>query len=166
MSEKSTVAVRRMSIRRDLQQVLDMQEDTYSTNFPGFHCSARFIHEFEQLLRFADRSRVEGLYVAELPGRGIVGFLWVSALWLEHEAVQDVVLVKDISVVPEARGQGVGRRLMEEAEAFAQVHGAERVTLQVTASNEPAVALYRSLGYEVDRYYMSKATDVPDGEAG
>jgi len=164
MTEDPTVLVRRMSIRRDLRQVLDMQEDTYRTSFPGFRYGDSFIREFEQLIRFADRTRTEGLFVAQVAERGVVGFVWVSALWLEHEAVQDVALIKDICVEPEARRLGIGRRLMEEAEAFARLHGAERITLQVTATNEPAVALYRSLGYEVERYYMSKATDYPEAD--
>jgi len=145
-----------MDMRRDLAIVLAMQEDTYRGNFPGFRFSQAFLDEFRQVLRYAARSSDEALYVAERDDSGVVGFLWVCIMWLDYEETQRVALVKNVSVTPPARRQGIGRRLMLEAEAFAQRKGATKLTLQVTTSNVPAVELYRSLGYEVERYYMSK----------
>lgn len=52
-----------------------------------------------------------------------------------------------MGLVKEHRGQGHGRQLMEAALAAAKALGLERVELEVFASNAPALALYRSLGF-------------------
>ena len=71
-----------------------------------------------------------------------------------------------IGVVPAARGRGVGRALMEAVLAEAP----PIVTLEVIEQNEPAIALYRSLGFEHARFLevWSLAGDVapPDAEVG
>ena len=46
------------------------------------------------------------------------------------------------------RGQGFGRRTMLSALKWAHLRGAAEAWLQVEADNEPALALYRSLGFE------------------
>jgi ribosomal protein S18 acetylase RimI-like enzyme len=48
---------------------------------------------------------------------------------------------------PEARGKGLGRKLVTSLLHWAVENGAEQVFLQVEASNEPAKTLYRSLGF-------------------
>ena len=45
------------------------------------------------------------------------------------------------------RGRGLGRRLAVETIAAARRAGIERVELEVFASNGPAIALYRNLGF-------------------
>jgi ribosomal protein S18 acetylase RimI-like enzyme len=52
-------------------------------------------------------------------------------------------------VSPEARGQRVGRALVEELVRVARAtEGLEQILLTVMADNAPAVALYRKLGFE------------------
>jgi len=50
-------------------------------------------------------------------------------------------------VLPAVRGRGVGRRLAEAAIAAAKAQGAERIELEVFASNTRAIALYERLGF-------------------
>jgi ribosomal protein S18 acetylase RimI-like enzyme len=52
-----------------------------------------------------------------------------------------------MGLLPEVRGRGVGRRLAEAAIAAAKGQGAERIELEVFASNTRAVALYERLGF-------------------
>jgi ribosomal protein S18 acetylase RimI-like enzyme len=52
-----------------------------------------------------------------------------------------------IGIVAEARGRGLGRRLMTEAIGAARRNGMERIELEVFASNTRAIALYESLGF-------------------
>jgi N-acetylglutamate synthase len=54
----------------------------------------------------------------------------------------------DIVVAPQARGKGHGRRLVEGLLRLAAREGADRAYLQVRISNQPAIRLYRSLGFE------------------
>ena len=58
-------------------------------------------------------------------------------------------LVIGMYVSPAARGQGAARALLQAAIEQAQARGGiERLTLTVTEGNEPALHLYRSLGFE------------------
>lgn len=53
----------------------------------------------------------------------------------------------NITVAPQARGRGLGRRLLEQVCAEARTRGAERLFLEVRASNTPARTLYTSNGF-------------------
>lgn len=59
-------------------------------------------------------------------------------------------ILNDLYVVPEARGRGVGRMLLERARAHARATGAVRVTLSTAADNARAQGLYESFGYRRD----------------
>jgi ribosomal protein S18 acetylase RimI-like enzyme len=52
-----------------------------------------------------------------------------------------------MAVSPESRGKGTGRRLAEAAIARARERGAEQVELFSNTVLEPAISLYRSLGF-------------------
>jgi RimJ/RimL family protein N-acetyltransferase len=75
------------------------------------------------------------------------------------------------------RGRGLGRRLAVETIRAAQRDGIERIELDVFASNEPAIALYRALGFSTegvkrrarkldgrydDNVFMALVADAPD----
>jgi ribosomal protein S18 acetylase RimI-like enzyme len=62
----------------------------------------------------------------ELPGAA-----WLFALWVD----------------PEARGSGLGARLIEEIAGWAREQGATRLDLSVTTNNGPAAALYARTGF-------------------
>ena len=62
-----------------------------------------------------------------------------------------------VGVVPEARGKGIGRAIMERAIDFAASAGRTALTLIVDARNKPALALYSALGfraYETRQVYL------------
>ncbi|MEQ8438562.1 MAG: GNAT family N-acetyltransferase [Ilumatobacter fluminis] len=50
-------------------------------------------------------------------------------------------------VAPDARGAGIGGRLMQAAEAWGEDRGVTRYELWVTEANQAAVRFYESLGY-------------------
>lgn len=52
-----------------------------------------------------------------------------------------------IGVRPEMRGRGIGKQLIAELRQHAQLHGVERIFLEMRENN-PAVALYRRVGFE------------------
>ena len=52
-----------------------------------------------------------------------------------------------IGMLPEVRGRGLGRRLMQAALTAARERGMERIELEVFASNTRAIALYERLGF-------------------
>ena len=55
--------------------------------------------------------------------------------------------VHDLAVVPEWRGQGVGRSLLTAAEQRAREGGCCRLTLEVLEPNGPARILYERFGF-------------------
>lgn len=57
----------------------------------------------------------------------------------------------DVFTHPEARNQGLARLLCEHLLLLASSHGARMAYLQVDAGNQPALAVYRRLGF-VDGY--------------
>jgi GNAT superfamily N-acetyltransferase len=58
-----------------------------------------------------------------------------------------VAEIKRMFVVPEARGRGFGRQLLEGLEAAAADLGYERVRLDTAPSMPLAMAMYRRAGY-------------------
>lgn len=79
--------------------------------------------------------------VARRAGAGIVGAVTV-------QTVGPTADLHRVVVDPSARRTGVGRRLTAAAVAAAEGAGARKVVLEVRYDNEPAIALYQSLGFE------------------
>ena len=55
-----------------------------------------------------------------------------------------------LAVLPELRGAGLGRRLMDHAETALREIGAPKINLQVRGTNREVIAFYEALGYRVD----------------
>ena len=55
--------------------------------------------------------------------------------------------LRKMALLPAWRGQGLGRRLLERAMAFARGRGYERIELDTASSLKEAIALYRSTGF-------------------
>ena len=77
----------------------------------------------------------------------------------------DHLLIENVAVAPAFQGKGVGRRLMAHAERLAVELGRTELRLYTNARFTENVALYRRLGYRIDReesgplgltMYMSK----------
>lgn len=56
-----------------------------------------------------------------------------------------------LTVHPQARGCGVGKRLLERVEAFCLEHRFARLTLEVRADNQQALGLYQKVGFTQQR---------------
>ena len=69
--------------------------------------------------------------------------------------------VLDLAVATERRGQGLGRRLLEELLTRMRARGVGGITLEVRRSNTVAIALYRRLGFVVEG---ARPGYYPDGE--
>lgn len=78
-------------------------------------------------------------YVA-LEGDRIVGAILVT-YWMGKP------LVAELGVAKDHRGKGLGRSLLEAALARLAALGEPRLALYVTVGNDPAIGLYRSLGF-------------------
>jgi ribosomal protein S18 acetylase RimI-like enzyme len=71
--------------------------------------------------------------------------------------------IQNVGVVPEYRGLGLGRALVLKAVAgFAQCR-AKRAWLEVTASNRPAMRIYRTLGFRCTKT-VYRSVPIPEPE--
>ena len=77
----------------------------------------------------------------------------------------DHLWIENVAVAPDAQGRGIGRRLLDHVERIALAADCFEARLLTNAAFEANVALYRRLGYVVDReepylngitVYMSK----------
>jgi RimJ/RimL family protein N-acetyltransferase len=108
----------------------------------------RGVAEERRFIRVVRRHPDAVVFVAELDGE-LVGRL--SLARDQHPAsghVADLGLMVD----GRYRRQGVGRALMEAAAEWARESGVSKLELHVFPWNEPAIALYESLGYVKEGY--------------
>ena len=68
----------------------------------------------------------------------------VGYLGMHH--ILDEGFIANLAVHPAYRRQGIARSLLREAQEYAEAHDLARLTLEVRASNVPAIALYEGMG--------------------
>ncbi|MGQ0698857.1 MAG: GNAT family N-acetyltransferase [Panacagrimonas sp.] len=71
--------------------------------------------------------------------------------------------IYSVIVDPDARGLGLGHRLVEAAERSARKLGLQRIALEVRADNLAARKLYASRGYRIEREMAGYYDDGADG---
>ncbi|MGL5194062.1 MAG: GNAT family N-acetyltransferase [Chroococcales cyanobacterium] len=95
---------------------------------------------------FGDRPYAQAL-IAEWSGT-VVGF----ALFFYNYSTfltKPGLYLEDLFVLPEYRGRGIGKSLIEELAKLAVERGCGRMEWSVLDWNEPAIAFYRRLGAEI-----------------
>ena len=109
------------------------------------------------LALIADPDREGVQLIARAEGGEPLGFATVYWTWQTLNAARAGVM-NDLFVVPEARGQGVGRALIEECRRRAGEHGAPELVWETAPDNETSQRLYDFL--EADKspwiYYALK----------
>jgi ribosomal-protein-alanine N-acetyltransferase len=90
-------------------------------------------------------------------GGPVVGYV---VFWVVHDEVH----VLNVATALASRRRGIGRTLMEAAEAEGRRRGARLSTLEVRRSNVPAIELYRTMGYRQvgirPNYYAEEREDA------
>ena len=99
----------------------------------------------------------EGFLVADVGGR-VVGT--VMAGYDGHRG-----WINYLAVAADTQGNGLGGRLVREAEQVLLRRGCPKGNLQIRTSNEAAVEFYRSIGYELDDV-VSMGRRLVDDEQG
>lgn len=97
------------------------------------------------LLRmFLHRKRIV-TFIAKADGK-IVGY--ITLIFGRFRKFRGNAYIANVSVRPEYRGKGIGKKLMARAEEYAKSRRARRLELEVFAQNVGAINLYEELGYE------------------
>lgn len=66
-----------------------------------------------------------------------------------------------LGVLPEYQGRGLGRELMDQAEAMLIARGCAKINLQIRATNTKVIRFYEKIGFRVDEVVsMGKRLDV------
>lgn len=129
---EATITVREAA-QADLLSVFRIEKRSFPQPWP-FSAFERFLGTPGFLVACED-GRVIGYVVADsVPNHG-----------------HSIGHVKDIAVHPDHRGRGIGRRLLDRALSVLAGGTVGWVKLEVRAGNEPAIALYRTFGFEVRR---------------
>jgi GNAT superfamily N-acetyltransferase len=76
-----------------------------------------------------------------------VGFATIFWTWQTLDAAR-VGVMNDLYVVAEARGEGVGRRLIEHCRGLCRKRGAGKLVWETAPDNRAAQRLYDSIGAE------------------
>lgn len=133
----------RRQLRACVVELQDFERGLEATLPKGEAMADRYLaHMLDRCAGSAGR-----IFVAEADG-GVVGFVGVLARVVpEPDEAQAYAYVSDLVVLPAYRRRGIGRALLERAEAYARGEGARALRVGVLAKNEAAARLYRSLGF-------------------
>ncbi len=114
--------------------------------FPQHHFSKYFIR---LLLEYPS-----SIAIVALSSNRIVGFT-IGVIEEENEG-----RIYTLGVLPDFRGRGIGRLLLEKLEEELAMLGIEKCCLEVMEGNTPALQLYSKMGYRkvgvIKRYYGNR----------
>jgi GNAT superfamily N-acetyltransferase len=115
--------------------------------------------ELMQALRGLPGFCAEATWLVAAP-EGIVG--GIQGLLAGHR----FGMVQNIGLAPAYRGRGLGAALLAASLAGFQKRGATRAALEVTATNEPAIRLYRRFGFAPIRPVYQPTPEAGDDSPG
>jgi len=80
-------------------------------------------------------------WLVAMEGETLLGYVGSQTVMEESDMM-------NLAVHPDYRRRGVAQKLIEALEAALRERGSKALTLEVRASNEPAIALYEKLGFQ------------------
>lgn len=133
----------------DLEEVLEIEAHSFRSKWPR----RVFLEELDR-----DWAYLE--VVRDRLSDGETRIVAYCNYWL----VRDEIHLLNIATHPEARRRGHARRLMDHMLEFARRHKCRYVTLEVRRSNQAAIEMYESYGFEAvgirPRYYVEDREDA------
>jgi len=130
-------------------------------HIPGFHAAVDAVAREKKYLSFLEAPPLEQTtrfvldnieqknpqFVVLIHGN-VVG--WCDVVRNTKRTVYSHCGTLGIGLLPEFRGQGIGRQLLQTAIGAACQCGMTRIELTVREHNANAIALYKSLGFEIE----------------
>ncbi len=126
-----------LSLRSADEQERAFCETLNSRNMSGYLAARGIVWDSSRFL--ASWAQFENLMI--LAGSQVVGLLRLAP-------EQDALAIRDLQVVPEHQGRGIGSWAVAQARSMAASRGFRRLQLRVYAEN-PAKVLYARLGFRV-----------------
>lgn len=100
-----------------------------------------FSHPWSHQALEEELSNPAAVFLVAVEGEGVVGYAGMHVVCGEG-------YIDNIAVFPHARRKGVGRKLVQALIDWMDHHEGLFLTLEVRPSNEAAVLLYHSVGFE------------------
>jgi ribosomal protein S18 acetylase RimI-like enzyme len=144
----------------DCQELTTLLQDAFAEEFESADAEPSAVLRQVRTAAWAQLPGVNGLlrllgarfayFVAVYRGR-VVGSTAVGGSRL--------MTVSSVAVLPDFRGLGIGRALVDQAQRYAAAQGRDRVVLDVLAHNTTALSLYERMGYV--EYHRYRAYELP-----
>ena len=159
----------RKAKRKDLKNVIDLAVETVEASVSPFRdIPLKEVREFRlndlKSLYLSMNNPNMGIFIAESMEGEFMGHVISMNNFTESSTGEVQGYIFDLSVKKIFQRLGIGKHLMEVAEDFCKEGGMEFLGLNVTATNEPAVAFYESQGYLVERKRMVKPLKKTGGK--
>ena len=115
------------------------------------------VDEMYPEVRFQDAMKQRQLYVAKLDGT-VVGYVLLKIRDYDWPGVvrRKVMVVDEFCVHESCRGNGIGKRMMEEALALAKAFRCTDMQLGVYPQNDDAVGFYQKCGFTIRSIDMQR----------
>lgn len=88
----------------------------------------------------------------------------IAGYVLAHPVRRKYARIITLDILPDARRLGLATKLMNACEERVRLLGCTEIYLETAVNNEPGIALYRKLGYQILRtipeYYSSHSLDA------
>jgi GNAT superfamily N-acetyltransferase len=132
-----------MNIRPFLKSDIDKCAAIYlqAYNRPPWNYNFTPEKATKYLTEYFERTRFEG-FVVEDEGNMVGAVLGHSKTWW----TSDIIYVDELFVVPESRGKGYGKQLLNHTEEYARGKGFEVLSL-LTNKHMPAFQFYNHIDY-------------------
>ena len=130
-------------------------------HIPGFRAAFDVVARERKFLSFLEAPSLENTtrFVLDNIEHGFPQFValnadtvvgWCDVLPNRTRVVYSHCGTLGVGLLPEFRGKGIGRQLMRRAIDAAFAFGLTRIELTVREGNANAIALYKSLGFEIE----------------
>lgn len=142
----------RPAIKDDITyiQKLFLQEEYYHKNILPEYFSEKIEIIPERILE-NEIDDDNSIYLVAVINNAVVGFIYLKKKIFSKEPqfkTIEYVMIEDCVVMEEYRRNGIGRLLVDAAHNWVNQQGIRRMHLEVWASNEPAIRLYKKIGYK------------------
>lgn len=145
---KPDFVIRQMTVA-DMPAVMALEKQAFKNPWSPELLQRELQHEWSTILLVEE----EGTEAGPL-------LLGLAIFWIVHDEVH----VLNVATAPEHRRRGVARVVMDEVLARGRGRRCTLATLEVRRSNEPALQLYKSLGFRAvgirPNYYVDEGEDA------